>query len=165
MLCEVHFVVLDKAMDFWTLLAIALAVLWAQANVISCAGLYALRAEARVRWEALVALERSLLECRQEAGGDLSKESARWRLLLNQKILPENGPEVVEFFKEQRLWRVAGASAGLSVLESRCRQAARCYGEAAARYNRGIPAPLGWPLSRWIGFIPVQEPPQESVPV
>lgn len=154
--------VLDGGMDFWTLLAISLAVLWAQANVISCAGLQALRAEARVRWEALVSLERCLLECRIAAGGVSPDAVAQWRTVLEKTILPENASGVLEFYKERRLGGGTQGARGFGVLELRCRQAAHCYAEAAGLYNRRIPSMTGWPLSRWMGFAPVQEPPEED---
>jgi hypothetical protein len=149
-------------MDFWTLLAISLAVLWAQANVISCAGLQALRAEARVRWEALVSLDRCLLECRAAAGGVSPDAIARWRTVLEKTILPENAPGVLGFYEERRLWIGTQGAWGFGVLELRCRQAAHCYAEVAALYNRRISSVTAWPLSRWMGFAPVQEPPRED---
>jgi hypothetical protein len=150
-------------MDFWTLLAIALAVLWAQANVIFCFGLHALRTEARVRWEALLSMERRLMECQRLADGGFSHELTRWNALLEASILPENGAKVIEFYEVRRSQHALNALGGFAVLVLRCEQANLCYSEAAARYNSRINGPLGWPLSRWMGFEPVEEPPEPAV--
>jgi hypothetical protein len=146
-------------MDFWTLLAIALAALWAQANVIFCAGLHALRAEARVRWEALLLMERRRFECQKLAGGGFSHELTRWNHLLEAWIRPEDGTEVMEFYDLRRSLDAQNTFDGFPVVALRCEQANRCYAEAAARYNGRIGCRIGWPLSRWMGFAPVQEPP------
>jgi hypothetical protein len=149
-------------MDFWTLLSIALAVLWAQANVIFCAALHALRAEARVRWEAFFSLERCLLERWTEAGGEAAAELTEWTALFQDTILPEDGRTVLAFFEQRKRWGALRRGPGFPVLELRCRQAALRYAEAAAQYNKRVPSLLGWPLSRWMGFAPVQLPPGQT---
>ncbi len=149
-------------MDFWMVLSVALAVLWTQANVIYCAGLHSLRAEARARWDALVALDSCLLSCLEATGADSKEEFVRWRALLERTILPESASGVLEFYRQQRPHVPPEAAAGFPVLELRCRQAARCYAEAAALYNSRIPLIFGWPLSKWMGFVPVQAPPGDG---
>lgn len=150
------------AMDFWTLLTIALAVLWAQANVIFCAGLHALRAEARVRWDALLSLEKFLLERRTEEDGHVAPEFLGWAEVLKKPILPENGPAVLGFYQHRKRWMELKHGTGFSVLELRCREAALRYAEAAALYNDRVLSLLGRPLSRWMGFAPVQGPPGQT---
>jgi hypothetical protein len=154
--------VLDEFMDFWTLLVIALALLWAQANVISCAGLHALRAAARARWEALVSLEKCLFACLAANGEASPEELGRWGAVLEKTILPESASGVLEFYEHMRRGTLCVAATGFPVLELRCRQAARCYAEAAALYNSRISFPMAWPLSKWMGFVPVQPPPGEG---
>jgi hypothetical protein len=157
---EVAFVlVLGGGVNFWTLLALALAVLWLQANAIACAALQALRAEARVRWEALVFLERCLLERRAAVWGGAPAVAARWRAILEKPSWPEDASGVGAFFEERRLAWEHGAGTGNEVLELRCSEAVRCYATAAALYNRRLPLLSSWPLSKWMGFLPVEEPP------
>ena len=156
--------VLGGMVNFWTLLALAVAVLWLQANAISCAALQSLRAEARVRWEALLCLDRSRLE--QWAGGVGASTSGflRWSAVLERTIWPEDPSAVLGFFEERRLVQGLDLGGGSAVLELRCREAIRCYAEAAARYNGWLPVRWGWPLASLLGFSPVQEPPFEGAP-
>jgi hypothetical protein len=157
---EVTFVlVLGGGVNFWTLLALALAVLWLQANAIACAALQALRAEARVRWEALVCLERCLLERRAAVCVEAPAVAARWRAILEKPGWPEDAPGVGAFFEERRLAWEHGVGTGNEVLELRCSEALRRYATAAALYNRRLPLLSNWPLSKWMGFLPVEEPP------
>ncbi len=153
---------LIEPMDFWTLLALALAVLWMQANVIFCAGLHAMRAEARVRWEAFLRLEKCLVERRAEVAGAVAAEFTEWAAVFEKTIFPENGPAVLGFFEHRTRWGAMEHGPGFPVLELRCRQAALRYAEAAALYNGRISSFLGWPLSRWMGFAPVQLPPRQT---
>jgi hypothetical protein len=46
-----------------------------------------------------------------------------------------------------------------SVLELRCHEAVCRYAEVAALYNARVPLAWGWPLSKWMGFLPVEAPP------
>jgi hypothetical protein len=150
--------------NFWTCLALALVVLWLQANAISCAGLQALRAEARVRWEALLSLERCRLERWAAGAGGSSAVVLRWRAVLEKAVWPEDASAVRRFFEERRLVHDFGTGGDCGVLELRCREAVRCYAEVAALYNARLPLLWGWPLSRWMGFVPVQGPPPPLVP-
>ena len=149
--------VLGGWVNFWTLFALALAVLWLQANAITCAALQAMRAEARARWEALLSLERCLLERRGVEGSRTPAGLQGWTAILEQTIWPEEAPGVLAFFEERR--RVGKPGPGCGVLELRCREAVRCYAEAAALYNERLSLPWGWPLSKWAGFLPVTAPP------
>lgn len=151
-------------MNFWTFFGIALAVLWLQANAISCAGLQALRAEARVRWEALLSLERCRLERWNANACGSSAEMLRWRAVLEKAMWPEDAFAVRCFFEERFLVEGIGAGGDCEVLALRCREAVRCYAEVSALYNARLPLLWGWPLSRWMGFLPVQEPPSAVAP-
>jgi hypothetical protein len=145
--------------NFWTLLAVALAVLWLQANVIAYAALRALRAEARVRWEALLSLERSLQERLASSGTVPPAALQRWKEVLEKSIWPEDAAAVRAVFEARRLSRDLAVQSDCAVLELRSREAVRRYAEAAALYNGRIPHPSGWPLSKWMGFVPVEMPP------
>jgi hypothetical protein len=155
--------VLGGRVNFWTLLALALAVLWLQANTIACAGLHALRQEARVRWEALLLLEVCLLE--RWVSGESGSPSgiSRWKGALEKTRLPEDALGVRTFFEERRLAWEHRPKSGCEVLELRCCEAACRYAEAAALYNGRLALLWGWPLSKWMGFLPVETPP--SLPV
>ncbi len=145
-------------MNFWTLLALALGVLWLQANAIVCAALSAMRTEARVRWEALMVLERQRLEWRAVEERRKSETLQRWGALLEEGLQPEESSKVETFFQMRRLVEALGPVSGGEVLELRCREAARHYALAAARYNARLPMRGGWPLSRWMGFAPCIPP-------
>ena len=149
-------------MNFWTLLALALAVLWLQANVIAYAALRALRAEARVRWEALVSLERILHERLASGGRIPSAVLHRWKDVLETTIWPEDASGVRAFFEARRLSRDLAVQSDCAVLELRSAEAVRRYAEAAALYNGRIPHRSGWPLTKWMGFMPVEEPPSHT---
>ncbi len=151
--------VLGSGVNFWTLLTLALAVLWLQANAIACAGLHALRQEARVRWEALLLLEGCLLERWVSGKSGSSAGISRWRGVLEKTRWPEDAPGVREFFEERRAVWEPRLEAGCEVLELRCREAVCRYSEAAALYNGRLALLWGWPLSKWMGFLPVEVPP------
>ena len=148
--------------NFWMLLALSLAVLWLQANAIACAALHALRQEARVRWEALLSLEKCLLERRVPSGMGVPPEILRWSSVLEKTRWPEDALGVRVFFEERRLVGNPDPLAGCEVLELRCREAVCRYAEAAALYNGRLPLWWGWPLSRWMGFLPVGAPPPRA---
>jgi hypothetical protein len=152
--------VLGGAVNFWTLLALALAVLWLQANAIACAGLHALRQEARVRWEALLELERRLLELRAVGLGGDPAQIQRWKSVLEKTIRPEDAAGVRAFFEEQQLAADPSNRERFGVLELRCREALRRYAEAASLYNERLALRWGWPLAKWMGFLPVEAPPR-----
>jgi hypothetical protein len=154
--------VLGGRVNFWTLLALALIVLWLQANAIACAGLHALRQEARVRWEALLDLERCLLERRASGESGDSAQILRWRGVLEKTLWPEDATGVRAFFEEHRLAADPGTRETFGVLELRCREAVCRYAEAAALYNARLPWLWGWPLAKWMGFLPVEAPPTVS---
>ena len=153
------FLVLAGLVNVWTLFALALVVLWLQANAIACVGLYALRQEVRVRWEAFLDLERCLLERRASAGSGDSAQIQRWKGVLEKTLWPEDTPGVRAFFEEYRLATNPGTREKFGALELRCREAVRRYAEAAVLYNARLPLLWGWPLSRWMGFLPVEAPP------
>ena len=148
--------------NFWTLLALALAVLWLQANVIAYAALRALRAEARVRWEALLSLEQTLQERLASSIKVSPAVLQRWREVLKERIWPEDASGVRAFFEARRLSRDFAVQSDCAVLELRSAEAVRRYAEAAAHYNGRIPHRSGWPLTKWMGFMPVEEPPSHS---
>jgi hypothetical protein len=154
--------VLDGRVNFWTLLALALGALWLQANAIACAALSALRAEARVRWEALMMLERQRFELRTEEERRKSETLQRWGALLEGSLQPELASEVEVFFEARRLVEALGPVGGGEVMALRCREALRHYALASVRYNASLPMRWGWPLSRWMGFAPCIPPLAEA---
>lgn len=86
-------------MSFWTVLCLALGVLWLQALVIQLSALHALRARLRARWGALIALERLCLSRILEDPGVFSQgyglgvdgEALRgWREGMEGLLLPED---------------------------------------------------------------------------
>ena len=66
------------------------------------------------------------------------------------------------FFEERRLVGNPAPLAGCEVLELRCRDAVCRYAEDASLYNGRLHLWLGWPLSRWMGFLPVGAPPPRA---
>ena len=141
--------VLGGAVNFWTLLALALAVLWLQANAIACAGLH-----------ALLDLERCLVELRAVVLGGDPAQIQRWKSVLEKTICPEDAAGVRAFFEEQQLAADPSNRERFGVLELRCREALRRYAEAASLYNERLALRWGWPLAKWMGFLPVEAPPR-----
>jgi hypothetical protein len=146
--------------NFWMLLAFCLAVLWLQAVVVACAALHALRAEVRARWNALLVLERLLLEHRLWVADGRIAGLLQWKAVLERAGAPEDASGLRAFFGAREGARGAVGAGVNPVLELRCSEAVRCYSEAAALYNAQFLRLKGWPLSKWMGFVPAYVTPE-----
>jgi hypothetical protein len=160
-------------MSFWAVLFLALGALWLQALVIQLSALYALRAQVRARWDALVALERlclsRILEAPDALAGVHSGVLREWEVALQGRLLPEDPAALVILGDAggclDRVWpetearwreesRVLGIPGRGETLYLRLKNARQSFDEAVRAYELRRPALRMEGVVAWFGYKP-----------